>query len=360
MDFNRLNYSLANEDSQLEYDCVRAHADHVVCIAGSGARALPLLAKAPKKLTLVDLSQAQLQLSELRLELLRTLEYHEFCAFLGYAGNMTGAERLAIFSRLDLKPATRAALFELFHANQWTAPIYYGRWERGMRKMSRLIRMICGRHVLTPFDFHDLAQQLHHLKGRIGLWRWRLAIGLLGHTTALKALRYGGGHPQLNLARTNYRFYRTKLGRAWQNSLARESFFLQLLLLGKIHHATGAPLEAEEKVFSAMQQAARSTTIEYVCSDLTTYLQGQRQISFISASDIASYLGPNEAASLYTAMAEALAPEGLAVCRYYRHRPVTRPRHLIQDVTKSYEHVSNREKTGVYDFGFYQPAAKVG
>ncbi|NBW81737.1 DUF3419 family protein, partial [bacterium] len=71
--FNTLNYSLANEDTALELGILPEQRRHVLSVAGSGARVLPLFAKSPQRLTCVDLSQEQLFLTELRIESARVL-----------------------------------------------------------------------------------------------------------------------------------------------------------------------------------------------------------------------------------------------------------------------------------------------
>ncbi|MCM2281509.1 MAG: BtaA family protein, partial [Bdellovibrionaceae bacterium] len=86
--FDDLNYTLSNEDTRIEHGLLKKGADHVFSIAGSGARVLPLIAKHPKNLNVIDMSQEQLYLNELRLAAAQELTYEEFLFFIGYRGGL--------------------------------------------------------------------------------------------------------------------------------------------------------------------------------------------------------------------------------------------------------------------------------
>src|SRR4051794_7586327 len=115
--FDALNYTLANEDTAVEHAALRDGEDLVVSVAGSGARVLPLLARSPRELVCVDVSPAQLMLTELRVESVRALDHASFLGFWGYprvAGAVTGAQRRALLDEMSLSTASRAFANELF------------------------------------------------------------------------------------------------------------------------------------------------------------------------------------------------------------------------------------------------------
>src|SRR5690606_34606697 len=112
--------TLANEDTALELAMLPARTRHVVCVAGSGSRALPLFAKAPERVALVDLSQEQLWLTELRIAAVRALSREQYLAFFGYAGFAAdGSKRQAIFRSLELSAGAREFFAGLFQALNW-------------------------------------------------------------------------------------------------------------------------------------------------------------------------------------------------------------------------------------------------
>jgi len=82
--FENLNYTLANEDSRFESHILPEGLDHVVTVGGSGARVIPLLAKKPKRISVLDISQAQLALCELRIQSLREFNHEQYLRFWGY------------------------------------------------------------------------------------------------------------------------------------------------------------------------------------------------------------------------------------------------------------------------------------
>ena len=88
--FSDLNYTLANEDTQIEYSLLPENVQRVFSIAGSGARCLPLMAKNPQHLDVIDMSVSQLYLCELRLAAMKNLTYEEYLFLLGYRGGLQG------------------------------------------------------------------------------------------------------------------------------------------------------------------------------------------------------------------------------------------------------------------------------
>ena len=82
----KLNYTLANEDTATELAILPRGLKHVVAVAGSGGRVLPLFAQNPQHVSCVDLSLEQLMLTELRIAAAQVLQHSEFLSFFGYPG----------------------------------------------------------------------------------------------------------------------------------------------------------------------------------------------------------------------------------------------------------------------------------
>ena len=65
--FSDLNYSLGNEDTSLEVEILKhIRPKNIFSVAGCGSRALPLLSVFPDNLVAVDISEAQIFITELR------------------------------------------------------------------------------------------------------------------------------------------------------------------------------------------------------------------------------------------------------------------------------------------------------
>ena len=80
----RLAYSSVNEDWRTEAAALRLAPDaRVLCVTGSGARPLDLLAVTPARVVAIDVNAAQNHLLELRVGAMRALQFDAYTAFLG-------------------------------------------------------------------------------------------------------------------------------------------------------------------------------------------------------------------------------------------------------------------------------------
>ena len=92
--FTGINYSMANEDTTLEFNMTQLlRPKNIISVCGSGGRALPLLHSEIENLTCVDLSEEQLWLLELRVQSLVQLNHQNFLKFWGYPPFYTKAHQ---------------------------------------------------------------------------------------------------------------------------------------------------------------------------------------------------------------------------------------------------------------------------
>ena len=81
-----MNYTLANEDTSLEYNLVlKLKCKQILAVCGSGGRSLPLLAGSTERLVCTDLSHPQLLLAKLRLATFAKLTREQFLLFWGFS-----------------------------------------------------------------------------------------------------------------------------------------------------------------------------------------------------------------------------------------------------------------------------------
>jgi len=197
--FKNLNYSMSNEDSEFEYALLPENSGHVLSICGSGSRVVPLLAKKPKKLTLVDYSSEQLAITQLRIAAIKQLDYNQYLQFLGYQDGMKTNSRYQIFMDLDLPENSRAYLTKFFEQHEWSAPLYLGNYEKALIKMSKIIRFTLGKHIQKLQKIKNQNEFLHYLETDFPLKRWKLLVFILGNSTFLNAILYKGNHPNKNI-----------------------------------------------------------------------------------------------------------------------------------------------------------------
>ena len=348
--FNRLNYTLANEDSALEMAMVPRGTGHAVTVTGSGARALPLLNGGLGRLTMVDLVPEQLMLAELRVQAMRALGRDEYLAFWGYPPvTSSPAERMKVLANLTLRPDTREFFTGLFAANGGQPILYSGRWERTFAKIAKAMRFVCGERAQVLFAARSLMEQRHLLNTEFPHWRWQLAVGLLGNSSLFNSLLYKGHFPKLNVASGHYRFYAEAFHRLFNNSIARENFFLQIVFFGELRYAEGLPVECRSGTYEAIKAALVTTEVTYQQANIIDWLGQQRaDVDFVSLSDVPSYFSGELAENFLQRIKPALRQDGLVVVRSYLHRPHEMRTDGYEDTTTQWWDAIAREATQMY------------
>lgn len=344
-----LNYSLGDEDTSVELATLAEHARHVVAIAGSGGRVVPLLSRAPKQLTCVDISSPQLALTELRIAALRALGHDEYVSFLGYPpAPMAPAERKQRFQQLQLSDAARGILARIFEVNGWTRIAYLGRFEQTMAQLSRVNRVVTGRAGQQIFEATDLAAQAAYLASSFPHTRFRLVLRLLGNSAVLNSLLYKGDFPRKNRPESAYRIYRDIFDRLFTRSLARESYFLQLIFFGELRYAEGNPIECDPAIYEQARRALGTTKISYVKGDVLEVVRTAGEpVDFLSLSDVPTFFkGPLEQQFLQE-LRPRLARGAVVVTRGHL-RVVTPEATGFESITPQYQAAIDRELTQLW------------
>lgn len=352
--FQHLNYTLGDEDSRLELGILPAHSDHVMAVAGSGGRVLPLLARRPRRLTCVDICRPQLFLTELRVEALRALTRGEFLGLLGYPGRaLAPEERRRLFRQLALSPDAARFFEGLFAAHGWGPLLYSGRFERTLRTLARVNGLLTGSRGRGLFETGDREAQRVYLERRFPRRAWRAVLLLLGNSAVLNSLLYKGDFPKKNIPGSAYRFYRDAFERLFSDARARESFFLQLVFFGELRFAEGLPVECDADVFEAARRALGSTAVSYVHGDILEVAQRAGDVDFLSLSDVPSFLPEEREQDFLQLLRPGLAPGGLVVTR--GHLRVARPDASgFACISERYADLMSAEKTQMWSVNVYQ------
>ena len=354
--FGELNYTLANEDTALEVGLLGDEVDHVLSVAGSGGRALPLLARAPRKLTCVDVSQAQLHLTQLRIEALRAFERDEFLAFFGYPPFDHGeVDRARLFGRIRLTEPARAYFLAHFEKSGWRSPLYDGRWEQTFTKLSRVNRRLTGGSWRRLFEARNLDEQRRIVASDFSGRRFRLFLAFLAAPKLFDMLLYKGKFPKVNIPESQYRLYVNSFGHLFENTLARENFFLQIMFYGRVAFPEGVPVECEPSVFERAKRALATTAVAYRQGDvITAASEVTPKIDFFSLSDVPSYFSGATESGFLQSIRPNLSDGALVVVRSYLHVPRqldTRGYRLLND---RYRSLFSSEKVQVYKIDVYQ------
>lgn len=352
--FKHLNYTLGDEDAEVEMQMLNEGCQHIFAIADCGSRILPLLARSPRKLTCVDINPEQLAVTRLRIALLRKVDRDQFCSFLGYTDGMPPQVRQKLFESLDLEDRHRCVLREMFQRIHWGPLVYEGKFERMLMTLSKITRAILGGACEELFEHQDLQKQADYFRHGFPRLRWRLVLGLLGNSTALNSLLYKGEFPEKNIPKSYLHIYTDIFDRLLTQFPARSNFFLQLIFLGRIRFEEGLPIECRPDVYARAQACVQNTEVQFVEGDvLTVFGATGGGIDYLSLSDVPSFL-PDEAAADCLQLARPhMRDGGLAIIR--GHVRLVRPRlDGYQDETARFTEIASRETTGLWHINAFR------
>lgn len=349
--FNTLNYTLANEDTSLEMNVLPQDVGHVVAVAGSGARVLPLFAKNPALVTCVDLSREQLWLAELRFATARVLSHSEFLGFWGYPpSNAAEGFCLKVLEEIDVGQECRDFFRKIFNQTGDSPLLYAGKWERTFEKISKLCRTLLGAECDEIFKAKSMPEHLEYMRRSFPYLRWNLLIFMIGNSRFFNTLLYKGHFPKKNISDTHWQHYQKAYSRLFSGGLPRENYFLQLTLLGRIVHAEGNPIECNSDVYSLIQAGLRNARVKYVQDNVVDCVSSiaADRADFVSLSDVPSYFDEQTSREFLVRMSSGLNGQALIVARYYLRIIDWMKRDGFMQVTENYRHFIAAEKTQMY------------
>lgn len=348
--FDDLNYTLGNEDSSLEFSVLPRNTNHVLAIAGSGSRILPLLAKSPKKITCIDTSSKQLYLTELRIETLRSLEYEEFLAFWGYPPHsLTPEDRKKVFQSLNLSDAAHRFLSDIFKKNKWQTLLYLGKWEKTFIILSKINKLITGKKASELFYQKSTREYFSYLKNNFPHKALAFVVFILGNASVFNMLLYKGRFPKKNIPETMPKFYLKAFNRLFKQGPARNNFFLQLLFFGKLIFPEGNPIECNKKIFLLAKEGLKKTQVTYIKGDIIEVASKMdKPIDFISFSDVPSYFTGEVEKTYLQRIYSNLSPNSLLVIRQYLHIPEGIITKGYKDISANYRKLISQEKVQMY------------
>jgi len=349
--FSGLNYTLANEDSSFEMSIVRPKLEHVLSVAGSGARVLPLFTSKPEKLTCVDLSKEQLLLTELRIESCRTFEFEDYLCFWGYPPIAEDARRRReLFSNLKLSDDCKRMFLSLFERRNWASILYDGKWERAFLKIAQLCQSVLGDTVHELFQSEDYVHHRTYMRESFPYWKWRLLVFLIGNSSFFNSLLYKGSFPIKNVEGSHFRYYFDAYNRIFDKFLPRDNFFLQMTLFGRLKYESGNPIECRKQVFYLAQEGIRGSQVSYCFGNVVDLVEHNKDtpINFVSLSDVPSYFDDETSLRFLTRMRSGLADEAEVVARYYLREIHDPDLSGFDEVTSHYKDIFATELTQMY------------
>ena len=351
--FKNLNYTMGDEDASPEMYLLPDGTKHVMAVADCGSRVIPLLAKFPKQLTCVDINPEQLAVCEMRVELLRHCDLETYRAFLGYEDNMSPLQRKKIFGQLDISLDRKHLLQEMFDDIEWGAMLYYGKFEKMLQTLSKVARLMTGSSAAGLFDSKNMDEQQEYYRNQFPHWRWSLVLALLGNSTALNSLLYKGDFPRKNIPGNHFAIYKNIFHRLFTEQPVRSSFFLQMILLGKVKYPEGNLIECSPDVFILAKQGLQNCKINFVLGDIFEAIRKAENVDFASLSDVPSFIQQQEHQEYLERIKPGLAQGALVVVRAHL-RVIAATTDGYQDVSAKYHELTKCEATRLWSFHLYQ------
>ena len=358
--FSSLNYTLANEDTFIEYALLPQKVSRVFSIAGSGARCLPLIAQNPEVLDIIDMSQEQIYLCELRIEAMKQLSEDEWLYFMGYrgglqAGNQAGDDRWSLFLKIKISQSAKSFWSERKEAWLSKGFILLGRWESHFQKLGKIFRdyLKCGFSEI--FKAQSLSEQIQIYEDKWPHLRWKSFMRVLASEYVFNKYLYKGHFSGTQDHRTENRpphqFIMEEFERVFRTQLVRKNYFMQILFLGEIRYQEGLPLEAHSRIIQ--QVKASSTQVNYHVGNLLELLP-RNPYDFISLSDTISYLPESEACEILQKLHPKTAAGSQVVIRSFMRKPKSLNLvHWTQNKEKE-KQAHQLDGTGIYEFHIFQ------
>lgn len=276
--FTGLNYSLANEDNLIESQLI-GQSSKALAVCGSGARALALLNGDLKELTIIDISQAQLDFAKFKYELIKSMTYEDYITFMGLR-QVNLIDRTEIFNSYQYSGWTKQYYQQIPKDIIADGLIYSGRWESFLIKLGNAITTLTGyENFILDFQDRDHATKYWPEK------RLRFLINSLAHPLILNTFLYKG--QMINLDEHHLGDFLLKsFKQGFLDKDPRDSFFLQMLFLGKVIYQQAYPLEFQKNSFELIKNFQGK--VHFIRKDLIQAVE-EVDFDFASLSNVASY-----------------------------------------------------------------------
>ncbi|NIP81285.1 MAG: DUF3419 family protein [Gemmatimonadetes bacterium] len=343
-----LNYSSVNEDWDTELQALQVRpGDDVICVTGSGARPLAVLAACDVPIVALDVNPAQNHLLRLQIAAIRSLTHGQRMAWIGLH-DADPRWRLRIWRRRIAPQLSRPAR-EWWRAHTRMLArgvLYAGRWERHFRRVSRLARRVWP--IDTLLAFQDLEEQRRWLADHWDDRLWRAAWAVACHP-GVSRLVFGDPAFHGRLDRAPGPFLRARMRRHLETHLARSSFMVSLVLRGALS-PEDLPPHLTEAGASAI--AGRLDRLTIVDDDIVSHLRGVEtgRYSRFSLSDLPSFMDQAGFDGLWHAVRGAARPGSRVVVRQFLRRPDAPAVQAIRRERVLERTLARRDRAFAYDF----------
>lgn len=343
VDLQIVRYAQVWEDHQVLQAALEVgHDDDVLSIGSAGCNVLALLAQAPRSLTAVDVSPAQLALLQLKRVAIERLPHSDFLLLLGSdADGSQSAQRAALYQELrrELPEETRS-FWDAHPAELAEGLMHCGRLERYVQGFQVELSRIHRPEVIAQlFDFREVGAQGEYFRRQVGTPAfcdlYRRYFGRQGVATGGRdpsQYRYVTADPGVEGLRWLFSFC--------DRVLLHGNPYMIYWLRGRAHIAEVLAAHTLPQ-YSPQSYLALRPLLPRLCLVLDGVQQHLAQaasgrFSKANLSNVFEYMSDEEAGALFATLAERLRPGGrfayfnLLVPRSAAGRGIPRLRSLEQ------------------------------
>lgn len=344
-----LNFTSSNEDGRTELAALALSPDdRVLCLTASGTRPLDLLLGDPGDILAIDINPAQNHLLRLKIAAFKTLSDDELYAYLGLEQT---ADRLAIHARVETALSEDARRFwsartAVIRKGVWKT----GRWERVLRFLAGILRLVRGRRLDQLFAARTVEEQhqiwLEHFEDAF----WKSSIHLLSSRFFwTHVIGEPGGQFLPDRTETTRRLT-AAFHNASKHFLFSQSDFATLIFLGQHTSSSALPVHLQRANLALVRD--RLDRIQIADIGLAA-LESDKYGSFsaFSLSDFGSYCTPQAYAACWDGVLKTARP-GARFCERAFMNPLALPtafEHRISLDNSLSDQLSTRDRAIIYD-----------
>ena len=320
--FNKLNYTLANEDNHLEVELADLlKPKHILAIAGSGNRSLFHASNNPKQLTIIDTSKHQLNFCRYKEMLVRENDLNEYW-----------------------NTITKSYL-------------YSGAYEQMLKKFSNVIKFLVGKKkLLKLFSFESLDSQVQYYENSFPKRRLFLALRIIGNPFVMNWFLYKGNFIKKSVNESHANYFITRFDEIIQSTLLKKNFFPQIVFMGKILFSDAHICENDPYLFEQTKKWLERSKPQYLCINVTELKESDlsTKVDFFSFSNVPSYFNRDLEINYLQRLKPIFNEGAVIVIRYYLKDDSILDTDGYKDITHQYSHLVNSEKSKMYNIRIFQ------
>lgn len=307
LSLDQVRYSLVWEDcSLLEKSWTVKPTDRILSIASSGCNCLNLALRNPQEIIAIDMNSYQLDLLQLKIQLILQLNYQDFIKVLGFQSREPIDK--AYLETLPINADTKQRLIQSLPQLQ-EGLLTFGRLEQyfKMFRQQYLFKIWDEETRNKLKSVKTVEEQLQIIKST----NYAQLETAVEQFFSLQGLAKGRSEAQLKFVtvKNSGALFFQQFLQMVQRQLIRENFYFNMFIFGE------APKEdkhwlpyLQEENFLALKQAVKKITL--VEADIESYLQKDQGFHFCNLSDIFEYMSTEHSEKLFSLLNEKMALGG--------------------------------------------------